>query len=173
MKANYEFSLAQVLKHEGGWADHPMDPGGATMKGVTLKTYSDWLGRQATKDELRNIPDGHLSTIYKTRFWDAVRGDDLPAGVDFAVFDMAVNSGPARAARLLQAAVGATPDGSIGPKTLAAAQAQNVEGLINRYQQDRQHFLEALPTFNTFGKGWTRRVNETRDIALKLAKGQR
>ena len=172
MKANYEFSLAQVLKHEGGWSDHPRDPGGATMKGVTLKTYSDWLGRQATKDELRNIPDSHLSTIYKTRFWDAVRGDDLPAGVDFAVFDMAVNSGPGRAARLLQAAVGATTDGSIGPKTLAVVRAQNVELLINRYQKDRQHFLEALPTFDTFGKGWTRRVNETRDIALKLAKGQ-
>lgn len=172
MKENFDRSLALVLKHEGGWSDHPRDPGGATMKGVTLKTYSDWLGRQATKDELRNIPDSHLSTIYKNRFWDAVRGDDLPAGVDFAVFNMAVNSGPGRAARLLQAAVGATPDGAIGPKTLAAVRAHDVDELINAYQKARQHFLEALPTFDAFGKGWTRRVNETREEALKLAKEQ-
>lgn len=170
MKDNFEFSLEQVLKHEGGWSDHPADPGGATMKGVTLKTYSDWLGRQASKDELRNIPDNHLRTIYKTRFWDAVRGDDLPAGVDFAVFDMAVNSGPGRAARLLQAAVGATPDGAIGPKTLAAVRAQDPEALITMYQNNRQHFLEALPTFATFGKGWARRVAETGELALKMLK---
>lgn len=173
MKGNFEPALSLVLKHEGGWSDHSKDPGGATMKGVTLATYSSWLGRQATKDELRNIPDAHLNTIYKARFWDAVRGDDLPSGVDLAVFDMAVNSGPRRAARMLQAAVGATPDGVIGPKTLAAIRAQNAGELINRYQKDRQHFLEALPTFDTFGKGWTRRVNETREEALKLAKGQR
>lgn len=172
MKANFDSSLTQVLKHEGGWADHPKDPGGATMKGVTLKTYSDWLGRLASKDELRNIPDDHLSAIYKTRFWDAVKGDDLPAGVDFAVFDMAVNSGPGRAVRMLQAAVGAVPDGAIGPKTLAAVKAQDPAALIETYQKNRQHFLEALPTFATFGKGWTRRVTETGEIALKLAKGQ-
>jgi lysozyme family protein len=170
MKQNFEFSLNHVLKHEGGWSDHPKDPGGATMKGVTLATYSDWLGRPASKDELRNISDEHLREIYKTRYWDAVRGDDLPSGVDYVVFDMAVNSGPGRAARMLQSAVGATPDGAIGPRTLAAAQAQNPETLIATFQRNRQHFIEALPTFATFGKGWTRRVNETGDIALKIAK---
>jgi len=170
MKQNFEFSLNHVLKHEGGWADHPKDPGGATMKGVTLATYSDWLGRPASKEELRNISDGHLREIYKTRYWDAVRGDDLPSGLDYVVFDMAVNSGPGRAVRMLQSAVGATPDGAIGPKTLAAVQAQNPETLIATFQRNRQHFLEALPTFATFGKGWTRRVNEAGDIALKIAK---
>ena len=172
MKQNFEASLAHVLKHEGGWADHPADPGGATMKGVTLKTYSDWLGRQAAKDELRNIPTEHLRTIYKARFWDAVRGDELPSGVDYVVFDMAVNSGPGRAARMLQAAVGATPDGSIGPKTLAAVNAQDPATLIATFQRNRQHFLEALPTFGTFGKGWTRRVTEAGEIGLKAVGGQ-
>lgn len=172
MKQNFEASLAHVLKHEGGWADHPADPGGATMKGVTLKTYSDWLGRQATKDELRAIPAEHLRTIYKARFWDAVRGDELPSGVDYVVFDMAVNSGPGRAARMLQAAVGATPDGSIGPKTLAAVNAQDPATLIATFQRNRQHFLEALPTFGTFGKGWTRRVTEAGEIGLKAVGGQ-
>ena len=172
MKQNFASSLAHVLKHEGGWADHPRDPGGATMKGVTLATYSDWLGRQATKDELRAISDEHLRTIYKARFWDAVRGDELPSGVDYVVFDMAVNSGPGRAARMLQAAVGATPDGSIGPKTLAAVQAQDPAALIAAFQRSRQHFLEALPTFGTFGKGWTRRVTEAGEIGLKAVGGQ-
>ncbi len=169
MKQNFASSLAHVLKHEGGWADHPRDPGGATMKGVTLATYSDWLGRQATKDELRAISDEHLRTIYRARFWDAVRGDELPSGVDYVVFDMAVNSGPGRAARMLQAAVGVTPDGAIGPKTLAAVQAQDPAALIAAFQRNRQHFLEALPTFDAFGKGWTRRVTEAGEIGLKLA----
>ena len=169
MKQNFDAALAAVLKHEGGWADHPQDPGGATMKGVTLKTYSDWLGRPASKDELRNISDEHLRTIYKTRYWDAVRGDELPSGVDFVVFDMAVNSGPGRAARVLQAAVGATPDGSIGPKTLSVVRMHEPAALVEAYQRNRQHFLEALPTFATFGKGWTRRVDEVKKEALEMA----
>jgi len=172
VKQNFETSLAHVLKHEGGWADHPADPGGATMKGVTLKTYSDWLGRQATKDELRAISPEHLRTIYKARYWDAVRGDELPSGVDYVVFDMAVNSGPGRAAKTLQAAVGATPDGSIGPKTLALASAQDPAALIAAFQRSRQHFLEALPTFATFGKGWTRRVTEAGEIGAKAVGSQ-
>jgi lysozyme family protein len=171
MKQNFETSLAHVLKHEGGWADHPADPGGATMKGVTLATYSDWLGRSASKDELRNIPNQHIQEIYKKRYWDAVCGDDLPAGVDYVVFDMAVNSGPGRAAKMLQAAVGATSDGKIGPKTLEIVKNHDAKALIGTFQRKRQHFLEALPTFATFGKGWTRRVNEAGDIARKLEGG--
>ena len=168
MKQNFEASLEHVLKHEGGWADHPADPGGATMKGVTLATYSDWLGRSASKDELRNIPNQHIQEIYKKRYWDAVCGDGLPAGVDYVVFDMAVNSGPGRAAKMLQAAVGATADGKIGPKTLEIVKNHDAKALIGTFQSNRQHFLEALPTFATFGKGWTRRVNEAGDIARKL-----
>jgi len=169
VKQNFAPSLAHVLTHEGGWADHPRDPGGATMKGVTLATYSDWLGRQATKAELRAISDEHLTSIYRTRFWDAVRADDLPSGLDYVVFDMAVNSGPSRAARVLQSVVGVMPDGTIGPKTLATVAAHDPAALIAAFQRNRQHFLEALPTFDTFGKGWTRRVAEAGEIGLKLA----
>lgn len=168
MRQNFEAALAAVLKHEGGWSDHPKDPGGATMKGVTLATYSDWLGRPASKEELRNISDEHIRTIYKTRYWDAVRGDDLPSGVDFVVFDMAVNSGPGRAARVLQSTVGVTPDGSIGPKTLAAVKMHDPAALVDAYQSLRQHFLEALPTFAVFGRGWTRRVDDVKREALKM-----
>lgn len=172
MDKNFGPSLQATLKHEGGWSDHPKDPGGATMKGVTLATYSSWLGRSATKSELRNIPEDHLKSIYKTRYWDRVAGNELPSGLDYAVFDMAVNSGPGRAARLLQHIVGATIDGSIGPRTLSIVRGRSIPELINTYQDNRQHFLEALPTFETFGRGWTRRVNEVRDLALKMAQGQ-
>lgn len=169
MKGNFLTSLALVLHHEGGWSDHAADPGGATMQGITLATYSSWLGRQATKAELRAIPYDHVHTIYRTRYWDTVRGDDLPAGADLAVFDMSVNSGPPRAARMLQRAVGAKPDGVIGPQTLALARAWNPAELIDQYHTDRQRFLNRLSNNGTFGKGWTRRVDETREACLRLA----
>ena len=97
--------LSNTLHHEGSWSDHVKDPGGATMKGITLKTYSDYLGRPAMKDELRRIPDDHLEAIYRKGYWDKVRGDELAAispGLAAAVFDFAVNSGPGRAAKALQ-----------------------------------------------------------------------
>jgi len=173
MKNNFDECLGIILKHEGGWSDHPSDPGGATMKGVTLETYSRHIGRQASKDELRNIPYEHLRDIYKNKFWNLCKCDDLPLGLDLCVFDMAVNSGPSRAAKMLQSVVGTTPDGAIGPKTIEAvlskANTNSVAFLIEQFQKARQHYLESLPTFPTFGKGWTRRVSETCDLALKMA----
>src|SRR5210317_647446 len=121
MEANFFKSLEMVLHHEGGFVSHPEDPGGATNKGITHKTYADFLGRPLEDvSELKNIPDEHVQQIYKNGYWDKVRGDELPGGVDFCVFDWAVNSGPGRAAKALQKAVMVTQDGAIGPKTLAA-----------------------------------------------------
>jgi lysozyme family protein len=159
--------LTETLHHEGGWADHPKDPGGATMKGVTLQTYSDFLGRPATKDELRKIPDDHLLAIYRKGYWDKVKGDELSAispGLAACVFDFAVNSGPGRAAKALQGLCGAVTDGAIGPNSLKQVKAW-VEMLgpkkaVDAYQAYRQHYLESLDTFATFGKGWTRRITE-------------
>jgi lysozyme family protein len=172
MKALFEQSLAKVLEHEGGWSDHPSDPGGATMKGVTLATYSKFLGRPATKEQLRAISDAELGTLYRNGYWDACKCDELPAGLDYLVFDLAVNGGPGRAAKTLQAAVGANPDGAIGPATLKAVnQAVEQRGLAavaKEFSQKRQAFYEALPTFAVFGKGWTRRVNDSFDTALSF-----
>ena len=100
-RANFAAALSAVLLHEGGWANNPKDPGGATMKGVTLATYRRYRPG-ATKEQLRNISDEELRTIYRDGYWDEVRGDDLPSGIDFATFDFAVNSGPSRAAKFLQ-----------------------------------------------------------------------
>ena len=169
MEANFFKSLEMVLKHEGGFVDHPDDPGGATNKGITHKTYSDFLGRPLEDvDELKNIPDEHVQLIYKQGYWDKVKGDNLPSGVDFAIFDWAVNSGPGRAAKALQKAVGATADGAIGPKTLAAVEAADAAEIIKAVADEREAFYRSLRTFNTFGKGWLRRNKETRDFALEM-----
>ena len=175
MRENFEAALAAVLEHEGGWSDHPRDPGGATMKGVTLRTYAAFLGRMPTRDELRAIPDEHLHAIYRKGYWDACRCDDLPAGVDIAVFDFAVNGGPGRSAKLLQRCTGAWADGQIGPNTLGMVSAfteeNGADALVEALSRERQAYYEGLSTFDAFGRGWTRRVSETREMALALCGG--
>lgn len=169
MEANFFKSLDMVLKHEGGFVDHPEDPGGATNKGITHKTYADFLGRPLEDvSELKNIPDEHVQMIYKNGYWDRVKGDELPAGVDFSTFDWAVNSGPGRAAKALQKAVMVAQDGAIGPMTLAAAAEFTPEEVIESIAQQREEFYRSLRTFDTFGKGWLRRNEETRDFSLSL-----
>lgn len=160
MNSNFEPCLKFVLHHEGLWSDDPRDPGGATMKGVTLAVYREYLGRDASKDELRNIPDNHLQDLYRSRYWSKVRCDDLPAGLDLAVFDMAVNSGVGRAAKLLQRCVGATEDGVIGPKTMALITDVPAQQMIIRFSEQRRMFYKSLKAFETFGRGWLRRTDE-------------
>jgi hypothetical protein len=167
MKDNFDKCLAEVLRHEGGWADHPKDPGGATMQGVTLVTYSNWLGREATKDELRNMPPAHRDEIYRKHYWDKVKGDELPKGVDLCLFDYAVNSGPKRAVVAVQEALGVNADGALGPMTLGAIQKATPSVLVDWVCQYRLAFLQRLPTWDTFGGGWARRVEDV----LKVAKG--
>lgn len=168
MKSNFAKCLPEILKHEGGWADHPKDPGGATMKGITIGTYRQWKGRAVTKAELRAISDQEVAAIYKRNYWDKVRGDDLPAGLDLVAFDAAVNSGPARGARWLQTALGVAADGKVGPKTVAAAMEADTATAINRALDVRLSFLKGLKTWPTFGKGWGRRVSDVRKVALGM-----
>lgn len=168
MGDNFPKALATVLHHEGGWADHPKDPGGATMKGVTLATYSKFLGRDATKEELRNISDAELQQIYRGLYWDRISGDGLPSGLDLVVFDMAVNAGPGRAAKILQEVLGVTVDRAIGPKTLTMAKTRPASELIREFSDAREEFYKRLPIYATFGKGWLRRVDEVETEAYKL-----
>jgi lysozyme family protein len=174
VKINFANALGLTLRHEGGFVSHPKDPGGATNKGITLATFSLYLGRKASVDELKMISDTQLCEIYRKQYWDKVRGDDLPGGLDFCVFDFAVNSGPGRAAKVLQALVGAEADGSIGHKTVAAVLEQvsreTLPKVIEQYQAKRLHYLQALPHWETFGKGWGRRVNEVLEEAMLMMK---
>ncbi|TPM33744.1 hypothetical protein FJ955_03110 [Mesorhizobium sp. B2-2-2] len=169
MDRNFARALALVLKSEGGWSDNPADPGGATMKGVTLANFRRYVKADATKADLRKISDAQLATVYRRFYWDAVAGADLPGGVDYAIFDFAVNSGPGRAVKCLQAVVGAKQDGKIGPDTLAKVKAMMRATVIEEACDQRMAFLKRLPTWKTFGKGWTSRVASVRTEALKLA----
>lgn len=169
MNDNFEESLAHVLKHEGGYVDHPKDPGGATNLGCTKKVWEEWVGHEVTKDDIKALTIADVSPLYKAQYWDKCRCDDLPRGVDFAVFDLAINSGVGRASKLLQRAVGVAADGAIGPATLAAVADANPRELATKICELRLAFLQALPTWETFGKGWGRRVKETEKTAFNMA----
>ena len=173
MRENFAASLANVLRHEGGFVKHPADPGGATNKGITLASYSKFLAKDATEEELKAIPDRHVEVIYGRDYWGKVAADELPSGLDYCVFDMAVNSGPSRAIKLLQNLVGATPDGVFGPATKRLVQIwyqdRGAANCIAAYNAARQHYVESLPTFSAFGKGWIRRIMEVTRQANALA----
>ncbi|MFK0692077.1 glycoside hydrolase family 108 protein [Mesorhizobium sp. IMUNJ 23033] len=169
MDRNFARALALVLKSEGGWSDNPADPGGTTMKGVTLANFRRYVKADATKADLRKISDEQVGTVYRRFYWDAVAGAELPGGVDYAVFDFAVNSGPGRAAKYLQAIVGANQDGRIGPATLSAVQARPAGAVIDALCDARLAFLMRLPTWPTFGRGWSERVGSVRAQALLLS----
>lgn len=161
--------MDHVFAHEGGYSDHAIDPGGATNMGVTHATLAAWRGRPVTKDDVRALTKGEARDIYRALYWNVIRGDDLPVGIDLCVMDAAVNSGPARAARWLQVAVGSTVDGVIGSQTLAAARTADPATAIGRMCDARLAFLRRLSTWPTFGNGWSRRVEAVRTAALAMA----
>lgn len=168
MERNFEKSLQKVLKHEGGWADHPNDPGGATMKGVTLATYRRYVNPKASKSDLREISDAEIATVYRRHYWDAVHANQLPSGLDYAMFDFGVNSGPSRAIKFLQKIVVVPQDGKMGPVTLSAVEEHNKANLILNLCVDRLAWLKRLNTWKTFGKGWARRVASVKSDALAM-----
>ena len=160
MKINFPTALQALLKHEGGWVHHPSDPGGMTNLGVTKRVWEEWVGHDVDEKQMRALSPELVAPLYKKKYWDKVCGDELPTGVDLAVFDFAVNSGPGRAAKMLQKVLGVNQDGAIGPKTLLKAASIDSEKLVVDYNAERLAFLMALPTWDTFGKGWGRRVAE-------------
>jgi lysozyme family protein len=164
MKDNFDECLKMLLHHEGGYVNHPKDPGGETNLGVTKRVYEKWGG---TKD-MKDLTVEDVAPIYKKNYWDRCKCDDLESGVDWAVFDWAVNSGTGRAAKAIQKICGAAQDGAIGPKTLALIGTQNTQYVIEEFGKIRQDFYESLKTFDTFGKGWTRRNKETTAKALEM-----
>jgi len=170
MKDNFDACLTLLLAHEGGFVNHPQDPGGMTNLGVTARVWEEWLGRPVSEKEMRNLTPTMVAPLYKRKYWDACRADELVSGVDYVVFDVAVNSGTGRAIKILQGCVGATPDGGFGPITMALVKKASHEPnkIIELYCAKRLEFLQSLRTFETFGKGWSRRVAEVKEKALKM-----
>ena len=169
MNQNFDKALAAVLVHEGGYVNNPKDPGGMTNLGCTKTVWEEHCGHAVDEKVMRALTPVDVAPLYRQKYWDKVKGDDLPSGVDYVVFDAAINSGPGRAAKWLQACVGVEPDGGIGPKTLAAVRAMDAKQLIDDYGKRRLSFLYDLPTWDTFGKGWARRVNEVTQVGQTLA----
>lgn len=168
MKQNFDHCLEMLMKHEGGYVNHPRDPGGMTNLGVTKRVYEAWVGHEVDEAAMRALTPDDVAPIYRKKYWDAVRADDLPSGVDWSVFDWGVNSGPKRAAQALQRIVAVADDGAIGPITLRAVYDMSAEKIIDEMYSARQRFYERLSTFDTFGKGWTRRNKETRQAAVLM-----
>ena len=168
VKISFNHALPLVLKHEGGYVDHPADPGGATNKGITIGTYRQFINRNGTKEDLKNITDDQVRKIYKERYWDPMGCDQLPVGLDYCIFDYGVNSGINRAPKVLQRILNVDPDGAIGPNTIEALKGKDVKLLINAVCDERMSYLKTLKHWPTFGKGWTTRVAQVRVDALNM-----
>ena len=167
MSNKFSEALEVILHHEGGYVNHPKDPGGETNLGVTKRVYEEFGGEK----EMKDLTKEDVEPIYKQNYWDRVKGDNLPEGLDLCIFDFAVNAGPGRAAKFIQRLVGTTVDGGIGPNTLKCIddylKENSVAETIEKYQSMRQEYYEGLSTFETFGRGWTRRVDEVTQEATK------
>ena len=171
MRKNFENALDRVLAVEGGYSNHAKDPGGPTNRGVTLATFSAFKRRPCSIAELRSISELDVSAIYKAQYWDAVKGDDLPAGLDYVLFDYAVNSGPGRAVRELQHAVGIQADGVMGAMTMQSVKARDPAQVIAAVCAQRLAFLKTLKTWRTFGNGWSTRIEIVRTAGLAVSAG--
>jgi lysozyme family protein len=166
---NFDQCLAKLLEHEGGFVNDSRDNGGMTNLGVTIKVWEEWVGHPVAEKEMRNLTPLMVAPLYKRKYWDACRANELVLGVDYCVFDVAVKSGVGRAIKLLQSVVGATCDGGYGSITAALVKKaeQDPAKLIEDYCAKRMEFLESLKSFPVFGKGWSRRVAEVKEEALK------
>lgn len=167
--SSFDTAVALVLQHEGGFVNHPRDPGGATNFGITRETLSRVRGRTASVEDVRRLTSEEAASIYRSLYWRAVRADELPLGLDLAVFDLAVNSGPKRAATMLQNVLGVKADGLIGPVTIKAANRADPAETVRRLTRARLGFLFRLATWPVFGRGWRRRVLAVEHEALRLA----
>lgn len=171
--------MPKVLAYEGGYSNHPDDPGGVTLEGVIQRVYDGYRTRKGLPQ--KELTAGMRSTaawkrerdeIYRTQYWDACRCDELPPGIDFVVFDGAVNSGVSQSSKWLQRALGVPADGHIGAATIAAANAHmDHDELVADICARRMAFLQQLRTWPTFGKGWAARVSSVRSIGQAWASG--
>lgn len=166
-KSNFGPVMDQIYKHEGGYVDHPKDPGGATNYGITHKTLAAARGRSVRKQDVRNLTRDEADAIYRDRYWQTVQGDALPYGLDLVAMDGAVNSGPARGAKWLQIGVGAKADGKVGPNTINKAYAASVRA-IEVACDARMSFLQGLRHWDTFRRGWSRRVASVEAVGTRM-----
>jgi len=173
---NWDKSCEMVLAHEGGFTNDQRDRGnhlpdgrqGSTMLGCTQANWEAYIGRKVTQDDMKKLTKDDVKPLYKKNYWDAVSGDILPPGIDYAAFDFAINAGPLAARKMIQRALGVTPDGVFGPKTMAAIQSADAKDLMKKFSDAKIVFYKGLGNFNVYGKGWLRRVADVQAVADKM-----
>lgn len=170
MKNNFKHCIPLILSYEGGFVNHPKDPGGATNYGITRATLSRFLDRKVDVQDVKDLDVETAKDIYHYMYWNQIKGDCLPLGVDLFVFDCAVNHGPGRAGKFLQQAIGAHVDGIIGPETVKICGYTDIKQALEGMHKQREIFYKSLDTFKTFGKGWLKRNNHVYTEALTMAK---
>lgn len=168
--STYDEALRHLLAHEGGYTNHPADPGGPTNYGTTIADYRHYVKPNATAAEVKAMTLGDAKAIYRRRYWDAQRCDELPGGVDYSVFDYGVNSGISRSGKVLRRLVG-LPDHThvVTDEVLRAVARRDAEALINAINIERLNFLKELKTWPVFGHGWARRVDDVNSASLRMA----
>lgn len=167
--SNFPACMDEIFAHEGGFVNHPKDPGGATNWGITIGTLSAYRGRPQTVAQVKNLTKAEAREIYRHNYWNKVRGDELPTGVDLVTFDPAVNSGVRRGAQWLQRSLGVGADGKVGPVTVGAAAKADPVAVVVKACALRMGFLRGLRTFSTFGRGWSRRVASVEAVGVRMA----
>ena len=176
MKENWDQAFKQMLASEGGFTDDERDKGnqlpdgrkGSTMLGVTQFNWERHLGHEVTHDHMRRLTPADVEPLYKKKYWDVVRADELPSGIDYLVFDMGVNAGPGRSIKLLQTAVGVPADGGFGPMTMKAVLAADPVKLIQDFSDAKEDFYRGLNDFTTYGTGWLNRVAAVKQKASSM-----
>ncbi len=173
----FDLALSEVLKLEGGWAHHPDDPGGATNKGITLKTYERAIQtgliphpNKKLINGLKTIKDEEVRTIYHALYWLKAGCFELPSALALMHFDAAVNHGVKRAVQFIQRLSGAIVDGEWGPQTLQNVNAMNAKTALGLYEKLRRHYYRSRPHFTVFGKGWLNRLARVYASSLALHK---
>ena len=170
MTGNFKNCLDLVLKSEGGYVNHPSDPGGMTNLGITKRSLEEWLGHDVDEKFMRKLTPEIAAPFYEQKYWRPCYGEVLPRGLDFVVFSMGVNAGPGRSVKLLQQALGCVPDGVIGPRTRELISNSNCATLITKFSEARREYYRALKNFPVFGKGWLARVDREESEALNMVK---
>ena len=176
MQSNWDAAFNLMLKSEGGFSNDQRDSGnhlpdgreGSTMLGVTQYNWENWIGHEVTQEQMKKLTPEDVKPFYKKKFWDVCRCDDMPSGIDYLVFDYAVNAGCGGCAKVLQRAVGVVPDGGIGAVTLAAVNAIPEAELIEKFSEAKEAFYRSLSNFDVYGNGWLSRVADVKQHAATM-----
>ena len=176
MIENWDKSFQLVIKSEGGFTNDQRDKGnhlpdgreGCTMLGCTQANWENFIGKKVTQDDMKQLIPDDVKPFYKNSYWDAVKGDELPIGVDYLAFDFAINAGSYQSRKLIQTALEVSNDGIFGPATLNAIQNADAEDLIKKFTEAKIKFYQNLSNFSVYGVGWLKRCSDVQLVALKM-----